>query len=96
VYGVRIVISEAEWEKAVSDSAHLFRMVENLEKQKQPTLVGIYQSFIERVLHEHYGWLREGGVTTVVSPCESNERSFIFYFQNWRDAERFRNQFPGA
>jgi hypothetical protein len=96
VYGVRIVISEADWGNAVSDSAHLFRTVDNLEKQTQQTLLGLYQSFIERVLRDHYAWLRENALTAVVSPCEGDERRFVFYFQNWRDAERFRNQFKGA
>jgi hypothetical protein len=96
VYGVRVVISEEEWEKAVSESAHLFRSVGNLEKQTQQTLVALYQSFVDHLLREHYKWLTDNAITTVVGACEGDEQCFIFYFQHWRDAERFRRQFPGA
>jgi hypothetical protein len=96
VYGVRVVISEAEWGNAVSSAAHLFRTVDNVEKPARQNLLSLYQSFIERLLQNHYAWLRENGITTVVRPCESNERCFVFYFQSWRDAERFRNHFQDA
>lgn len=96
MYGVRIVLSEEEWEKAVSEKAHLFRSVGNPEKQTQQTLAALYQSFVDHLLREHYQWLMDNAITAVVGFCEQNERCFTFYFQHGRDAERFRRQFPGA
>ena len=95
LYAVRIELSAEDWDQAVQDTLELLAPYMNHSLEHVPTakLYELFKNIMKVALRRHHAWLEKHGITSVITPDETGELRFIFYFDNKRDAASFRREF---
>jgi hypothetical protein len=95
LYAVRIELSAEDWDQAVQDTGELLAPYTDHSLDHVPTakLYDLLKNIMRIALRRQHGWLEDHGITAVISPDESGELKFVFYFDNKDDAANFRREF---
>ena len=95
LYAVRVELSAEEWDRAIEECRPVLAPYQNhVEDLPTAKLQEMHLTVMRRALRRHHEWLAKQGITTVISPNSlTNGSIFIFYFDNKREAARFKRQF---
>lgn len=96
LYAVRIGICRQDWQRAIPAIRELIDALNaaNTTKGLPPqSLNQLLTDIMRIVLKRQHQWLAERGIGAVVSPDESMELKFIYYFDSRQDADAFRHAF---
>jgi len=95
LYAVRVELSAEEWERAVEECRPVLAPYQNhVEHLPVAKLHEVHLTVMRQALQRHHEWLAQQGITTVISPDRlTNGSIFIFYFDNKREAARFKREF---
>ena len=97
LYAVRITLSPAEWDRALQASSASIAPYRNaVDDLSIEVMSDLLRSIMKRALARHHQWLSERQISAVISPDESGERSYVFYFDNEKDATLFKQEFADA
>ncbi len=97
LYAVRLTLSADEWEQAVQEVRdELVPYKNRIESLPAMKLAELLQLTIRRAVARHHQWLAEHQISVVISPDESGEGTFIFYFDSKKEATAFKRAFSGT
>jgi hypothetical protein len=97
LYAVKLTLTPAQWERAVQESRdELAPYRDALETLPADKLADLLRITMKRGLERHHHWLSGHQISAVISPDETGERTFIFYFDNRKDALAFKKAFVEA
>lgn len=96
LYAVRIGMCPDDWQRAIPQIRELIDAlnVGNTTKGLPPQTHNQFLTDIMRIiLKRQHQWLAERDINAVVSPDESTELKFIYYFDSRQHADAFRHAF---
>lgn len=93
LYAVQITVSVEEWDDAIAKSSGAMGDVSNVDHQPIGRIYDMYRIVMKAALRRHHDWLAARGITTVITPHDSAERTFIFYFDDKKEACCFKRRF---
>jgi hypothetical protein len=94
LYAVKLTLPPTEWEQAVLESREeLAPYRDAVDSLPAAKLADLLRITMKRGLAQHHRWLSEHQISAVISPDEGGERTFVFYFDNRKDALAFKQAF---